>query len=341
MVASDKTMGIGNVGTENVGIENVEIETIKNLNNAAQSAESLTALWPLTEARHLDNDAKYAENLEVRSMRAIARMLTNLDVTVPDAEFVYEGADEIPGRPQEIVDALLVAADAYDAMDSCYEPNYDEAEAEILENGVNNIETIFNKLASHASVDADAINSAADTLGVQGNWIAEDLQNAIEYAKKQSFEYKESVESQKIMLVLCILIKLIAKTSDIQETLPIFLYINEVCECAGVPRMMFKDTQWRELVDCVRNSQVDCSESNENSGNNENNESNENSISALINFVSPLLATEWKKHREDVLWDPEVAKKLAKEEDDRKSREALAAKFAHVEGNKESTQALD
>lgn len=321
MVASNGTIGI-----ENVGIEKVEIETIKNLNNAAQSAANLTALWPLTEARHLDNDAKYAENLEVRSMRAIARMLTNLDVTVPDAEFVYEGADEIPGRPQEIVDALLSAADAYDAMDSCYEPNYDEAEAEILENDVNNIETIFNKLYSHASVDADAINSAADTLGVQGNWVAEDLQNAIGYAKKQSFEYRESVESQKIILVLCILIKLVAKTSDIQETLPIFLYINEVCECAGVPRMMFKDAQWRELVDCVKNSDES---------------SKDSSVYDLIMFAAPLLAAEWQKHREDVLWDPEVAKKLAKEEDDRKSREALAAKFAHVEGNKESTQALD
>ena len=316
--------------------ESAEVESAEYLKNAAQSAANLTALWPLTEARHLDNDAKYAENLEVRSMRAIARMLTNLDVTVPDAEFVYEGADEIPGRPQEIVDALLAAADAYDAMDSCYDPNYDEAEAEILENdvnnNVNNIETIFNKLAYHSSADADAINIAADTLGVQGNWVAEDLQKAVEYAKKQSSEYMESVESQKIMLVLCILIKLVAKTSDIKETLPIFLYINEVCECAGVPRMMFKDTQWRELVDYVRNSQVDCNESNK---------SNENSISALINFASPLLAAEWQKHREDVLWDPEVAKKLAKEEDDRKSREALAAKFAHVEGNKESTQALD
>ncbi len=316
--------------------ESAEVESAENLKNAAQSAANLTALWPLTEARHLDNDAKYAENLEVRSMRAIARMLTNLDVTVPDAEFVYEGADEIPGRPQEIVDALLASADAYDAMDSCYDPNYDEAEAEILENDVNNninnIETIFNKLASHSSADADAINSATDTLGVQGDWVAEDLQKAVEYAKKQSSKYMESVESQKIMLVLCILIKLVAKTSDIKETLPIFLYINEVCECAGVPRMMFKDTQWRELVDYARNSQVDCNESNE---------SNENSISALINFASPLLAAEWQKHREDVLWDPEVAKKLAKEEDDRKSREALAAKFAHVEGNKESTQALD
>ena len=321
---------------ESAEVETAKNESAENLKNAAQSAANLTALWPLTEARHLDNDAKYAENLEVRSMRAIARMLTNLDVTVPDAEFVYEGADEIPGRPQEIVDALLAAADAYDAMDSCYDPNYDEAEAEILENDVNNninnIETIFNKLASHSSADADAINSATDTLGVQGDWVAEDLQKAVEYAKKQSSKYMESVESQKIMLVLCILIKLVAKTSDIKETLPIFLYINEVCECAGVPRMMFKDTQWRELVDYARNSQVDCDESNE---------SNENSISALINFASPLLAAEWQKHREDVLWDPEVAKKLAKEEDDRKSREALAAKFAHVEGNKESTQALD
>ncbi|WP_246906169.1 hypothetical protein [Gardnerella vaginalis] len=310
--------------------ESAEVESAENLKNAAQSAANLTALWPLTEARHLDNDAKYAENLEVRSMRAIARMLTNLDVTVPDAEFVYEGADEIPGRPQEIVDALLAAADAYDEMDSCYDPNYDEAEAEILENdvnnNVNNIETIFNKLASRSSADADAINGAADTLGVQGNWVAEDLQNAIEYAKKQSSEYMESVESQKIMLVLCILIKLVSKTSDIKETLPIFLYINEVCECAGVPRMMFKDTQWRELVDCVKNSDES---------------SKDSSVYDLIMFAAPLLAAEWQKHREDVLWDPEVAKKLAKEEDDRKSREALAAKFAHVEGNKESTQALD
>ena len=315
---------------ESAEVESAKNESAENLKNAAQSAANLTALWPLTEARHLDNDAKYAENLEVRSMRAIARMLTNLDVTVPDAEFVYEGADEIPGRPQEIVDALLAAADAYDEMDSCYEPNYDEAEAEILENdvnnNVNNIETIFNKLAYHSSADADAINSAADTLGVQGNWVAEDLQNAIGYAKKQSFEYRESVESQKIILVLCILIKLVAKTSDIQETLPIFLYINEVCECAGVPRMMFKDSQWRELVDCVKNSDES---------------SKDSSVYDLIMFAAPLLAAEWQKHREDVLWDPEVAKKLAKEEDDRKSREALAAKFAHVEGNKESTQALD
>ncbi len=311
-------------------------EDIKNneksmlmLNDAAQSAARLTELWPLTEARHLDNDAKYAENLEVRSMRAIARILTNLDVTVPDAEFVYEGADEIPGRPQEIVDALLAAADAYDNMDSCYEPNYDEAEEAILENS-NNINSIFSKIASHSAEDSNAINAAADTLNVEGNWSISDIDCAINYAKQMVSCYEnKSLETQKIIVVLSLLTNLIKKTNEICETLPIFLYINEICECAGLPRMMFKDAQWREIVDCVRNSSDKC------------NCDISGDISALVNFISPLLISEWGKHREDVLWDPEVAKKLAKEEDDRKSREALAAKFAHVEGNKESTQALD
>lgn len=308
-----------------------DTESISSLNEAAEAAIKLTALWPLTEVRHLDNDAKYAENLEVRSMRAIARMLTGLDVTVPDAEFVYEGADEIPGRPQEIVDALLAAADAYDNMDSCYEPHYDDAEEEILESNNRNIDSIFKKLTAHISEDIDAINNAANTLGVKGNWSSENLQTAVNCAKQESYLYKsETIEVQKITAILSILSNLILQTNDIRETLPIFLYINEVCECASVPRMMFKDSQWRELVDCVRNSIDNCNCDNYNCD-----------ISTLVNFISPLLISEWEKHREDVLWDPEVAKKLAKEEDDRKSREALAAKFAHVEGNKESTQSLD
>lgn len=39
----------------------------------------------------MDNDAKYAENLQVRVTHAFARILTGQDVTMPDAEFVYEG----------------------------------------------------------------------------------------------------------------------------------------------------------------------------------------------------------------------------------------------------------
>lgn len=308
-------------------VEKLDSQALSLLESAAKSAADLTKLWPLSEARHLDNDAKYAENLEVRAIRTIARIITDLDVTVPDAEFVYEGADEIPGRPQEIVDALLAAANAYDDMDLCYEPDYSEAQEE-LENNTNDVSAIFNKLESNLSNDVNAINGAADSLSVAGNWSVDSLQDAFRCAKQEcDFCGLNSVESQKITAILSILKSLIEKTSNIYETLPIFLYINEVCECAGVPRMMFKDNQWRELVDCVESGKAS--------------ENSENSMSTLLEIAAPLLEREWLKHKEDVLWDPEEAKKLAKEEDDRKSREALAAKFAHVEGNKESTQALD
>lgn len=311
-------------------VEKLDSKALSLLESAAKSAADLTKLWPLSEARHLDNDAKYAENLEVRAIRTIARIITDLDVTVPDAEFVYEGADEIPGRPQEIVDALLAAANAYDDMDLCYEPDYSEAQEE-LENNTNDVSAIFNKLESNLSNDVNAINGAADSLNVADNWSVDSLQDAFRCAKQEcDFCGLNSVESQKITAILSILKSLIEKTSNIYETLPIFLYINEVCECAGVPRMMFKDNQWRELVDCVKSGKA--SEASENG---------ENSMSTLLEIAAPLLEREWLKHKEDVLWDPEEAKKLAKEEDDRKSREALAAKFAHVEGNKESTQALD
>ena len=308
-------------------VEKLDSQALSLLESAAKSAADLTKLWPLSEARHLDNDAKYAENLEVRAIRTIARIITDLDVTVPDAEFVYEGADEIPGRPQEIVDALLAAASAYDDMDLCYDPDYSEAQEE-LENNTNDVSAIFNKLESNLSNDVNAINGAADSLSVAGNWSVDSLQDAFRCAKQEcDFCGLNSVESQKITAILSILKSLIEKTSNIYETLPIFLYINEVCECAGVPRMMFKDNQWRELVDCVKSGKAS--------------ENGENSMSTLLEIAAPLLEREWLKHKEDVLWDPEEAKKLAKEEDDRKSREALAAKFAHVEGNKESTQALD
>lgn len=308
-------------------VEELDSKALSLLESAAKSAADLTKLWPLSEARHLDNDAKYAENLEVRAIRTIARIVTDLDVTVPDAEFVYEGADEIPGRPQEIVDALLAAASAYDDMDLCYDPDYSEAQEE-LENNTNDVNAIFSKLESNLPNDVNAINGAADSLSVAGNWSVESLQDAFRCAKQEcDFCGLNSVESQKITAILSILKSLIEKTSNIYETLPIFLYINEVCECAGIPRMMFKDNQWRELVDCVKSGKAS--------------ENGENSMSTLLEIAAPLLEREWSKHKEDVLWDPEVAKKLAKEEDDRKSREALAAKFAHVEGNKESTQALD
>ena len=61
--------------------------------DAAAVGAGLIELWPLTDAKQMDNDTKYGENLQVRMTRMAARVMTGDDVTVPDAEFVYEGAE--------------------------------------------------------------------------------------------------------------------------------------------------------------------------------------------------------------------------------------------------------
>ena len=71
-----------------------QVTALPAVTEAAEAGSALISLWPLTEAMQMDNDAKYAENLQVRVTRAFARVLTGEDVTVPDAEFVYEGADD-------------------------------------------------------------------------------------------------------------------------------------------------------------------------------------------------------------------------------------------------------
>ena len=98
----------------NVSIE--QIAAMPAVRQAAQKGEELVALWPLTSAAHMGNDAQYAENLQVRLSRTLAQVMTGEAVSMPDAEFVYEGAESIPGRPQSIVDALLAANDALDGL---------------------------------------------------------------------------------------------------------------------------------------------------------------------------------------------------------------------------------
>lgn len=94
-----------------------QVASLPAMKTAVRSGTDLTELWPLTTAERMDNDAKYAENLQVRLTLTMARVLVGTtEVTLPDAEFVYEGADAIPGRPQEVVDALLAANDAYEQL---------------------------------------------------------------------------------------------------------------------------------------------------------------------------------------------------------------------------------
>lgn len=286
-----------------------QVAALPAVTEAAEAGSALISLWPLTEAMQMDNDAKYAENLQVRVTRAFARILTGEDVTVPDAEFVYEGADEIPGRPQSIVDALLAANDAYDTM------------ADYAESG-----------------DARLIVEAADVLGI--DWdsaTAESVREAVAAMEAQveadaeadgrlATSAKPADVAVRFATALAVCDALLGEVSGdavadgsadsvanaAAKILPILLYVNELREQCSVPRICLTDEQILGLLN-ARAKAADA-----------------DTLTATAEYIAPLTVAEWNKHREDVLWNPDEAKRQAKEEDEKRNKEALAAKFAHV-----------
>ena len=286
-----------------------QVAALPAVTEAAEAGSALISLWPLTEAMQMDNDAKYAENLQVRLTRAFARVLTGEDVTVPDAEFVYEGADEIPGRPQNIVDALLAANDAYDTM------------ADYAESG-----------------DARLIVESADVLGI--DWdsaTAESVREAVAAMEAQveadaeadgrlATSAKPADVAVRFATALAVCDALLGEVSGdavadgsadsvanaAAKILPILLYVNELREQCSVPRICLTDEQILGLLN-ARAKAADA-----------------DTLTATAEYIAPLAVAEWNKHREDVLWNPDEAKRQAKEEDEKRNKEALAAKFAHV-----------
>lgn len=286
-----------------------QVAALPAVTEAAEAGSALISLWPLTEAMQMDNDAKYAENLQVRVTRAFARILTGEDVTVPDAEFVYEGADEIPGRPQSIVDALLAANDAYDTM------------ADYAESG-----------------DARLIVEAADVLGI--DWDSATAESVRETVAAMEAQVEADAEADgrlatsakpadvavRFATALAVCDALLGEVSGDAVTdgsadsvanaaakiLPILLYVNELREQCSVPRICLTDEQILGLLN-ARAKAADA-----------------DTLTATAEYIAPLAVAEWNKHREDVLWNPDEAKRQAKEEDEKRNKEALAAKFAHV-----------
>ena len=296
-----------------------QVAALPAVAKAAEVGSGLIALWPLIEAMQMDNDAKYAENLQVRITRAFARILTGEDVTVPDAEFVYEGADEIPGRPQNIVDALLAANDAYDTMTGYAE-----------------------------SGDAELIIEAANALGV--DWDSETAESVKEAIAAVEAQVEADAEADgrlatsaepadvavRFATALAVCDALLGEVSGdavadgsadsvanaAAKILPILLYVNELREQCSVPRICLTDKQILDLIEARANT------------------SGADSLAATAEFIAPLAQAEWDKHREDVLWTPDEAKRQAKEEDEKRNKEALVAKFAHIKDdpNKETVE---
>ena len=271
-----------------IALNETEIRRIADLpevREAARSAEELTALWPLGSALQMDNDAKYTEDLQVRFTLAFARVLTGMDATPADAEFVYEGADAIPGRPQAIVDALLAADEAYEVMGDYARDR-----------------------------ETDLIVEAAQALGAGwGNDTVLSVNDAIASATSYAAQVANAPMAERFAAALAVCDALLGVVSagvgDAHEaavrSLPVLLYVNEWREECAVPRICLTDEQILGLAEARWNAS--------------------DTMGATVEFIAPLAAAEWRRHRENVLWDPDEAKQRAKAEDEERNKRELAA----------------
>lgn len=272
--------------------------------DAAAVGAGLIELWPLTDAKQMDNDTKYGENLQVRMTRMAARVMTGDDVTVPDAEFVYEGADEIPGRPQRIVDALLAANDAYDEMGDYSETG----DTRLIMRGAGQLGVDWDDDTVHAI--AEALEAIEQAIGVGGA----DAAGATAPANAAPSADVEAIAQRFATVTVAAdgLLRLIDLRKP-SRAVPVMFYVNELCERLSVPRLCFKAEQLSSLMTARSLTNDD-----------------EAALAETVKLFTMVAASEWKRHHDDVLWDAAEAKRLAKEEDERRNKEALAAKFAHV-----------
>lgn len=272
--------------------------------DAAAVGAGLIELWPLTDAKQMDNDTKYGENLQVRMTRMAARVMTGDDVTVPDAEFVYEGADEIPGRPQRIVDALLAANDAYDEMGDYSETG----DTRLIMRGAGQLGVDWDDDTVHAI--AEALEAIEQAIGAADGAAA----GAAAPANAAPSADVEAIAQRFATVTVAAdgLLRLIDLRKP-SRAVPVMFYVNELCERLSVPRLCFKAEQLSSLMTARSLTNDD-----------------EAVLAETVKLFTMVAASEWKRHHDDVLWDAAEAKRLAKEEDERRNKEALAAKFAHV-----------
>lgn len=276
--------------------------------DAAAVGAGLIELWPLADAKQMDNDTKYGENLQVRMTRMAARVMTGDDVTVPDAEFVYEGADEIPGRPQRIVDALLAANDAYDEMGDYSETG----DTRLIMRGAGQLGVDWDDDTVHAI--AEALEAIEQAIGAADGAAGGAAAGAAAPANAAPSADVEAIAQRFATVTVAAdgLLRLIDLRKP-SRAVPVMFYVNELCERLSVPRLCFKAEQLSSLMTARSLTNDD-----------------EAVLAETVKLFTMVAASEWKRHHDDVLWDAAEAKRLAKEEDERRNKEALAAKFAHV-----------
>lgn len=280
-------------------LNNWKINNEDAYEKAHTAYNDLASLWPLTDAEQLSNDVHYGDNLQVKQTLEIAKLILadktyqnaqNVDITIADAEYVFEGAIDIPGRDQEIVDALLAANDAYDT-------------ARELENefGAMQIVQIAACLSAGDSVSAD-LNALDAVIDEVANF--EQIDDPVANLLRG---YQLGLQSS---------LTIAQNSADpVCRAALVILVANEYLAVTSSPRTFASAQQLSALAD---------------------NGLSDERAAELVNAA----AEQWEIYRREILWNKDEAKRIAKEEDERKSKEALAAKFAHIKDdpNKEEVE---
>lgn len=299
-----------------------EIAALPAVREAAQVGARLMGLWPLQDARHLDNDAAYAETLQVRVCRNVAGALSGRRISMADAEFIYEGADAIPGRDQAVVDALLAVIDAYDAM-AAYSATGD---VETVMSALRSMDVPWSDEAWH-SLDAvlhEVEIAVGEVRGRDGN-VHDDgariagrlalVALALGAAARAVVPHREVEDARRVRAETengqsddgSAVAPLNGMGAGVRASFALLPYANGLCERLAIPGIVVADAQWGHVVACADKG---C---------------------AVADVLAAASQAEWRRHYEDVLWDRDEAKRIARQEDERRSKEALAARFSHVE----------
>ena len=256
----------------------------------------LVKMWPLQTNQELENDVKYAENLQVMFSGMMTQVLLKRSEEVDQsvAEAVYEGMDVLPGVDPEIIRTLMDANRAYDVMASYH--------------GVDGIE-LFMETARILGIDVET------RIEKEIQDLMENLSRTMRSAS--GFEVDDDVAEN---------VGICYGTDDSQEqairVLPVLLFVNAMRNQLSIPPTFINAEQLINLFglrDTARQfgrpqSVFDSS-------------FNPLTFSTTVKYLAFFAGQEWLRHMRFLEWDPKQAEQDAKDEDEHKSREALAKKY--------------
>ena len=288
---------------------------------AIESASDLVSHWPLQTAQEMENDAKYAEDLQVRSTRMMARILlgSQEEIDPSVAEAVYEGMDWIPGCDQGIVDALMAANQAYDDMSVFSET----ADTELFFETVKTL---------GASVDASMEKELRETLPRTAESMNQicmaftGIDGGERHSESTTEQYSLIARYLASQAIFDVLMNIVCRDAENRQeqavrALPVLLYANELRELLGVPHTAMNEDELARLIDLRASVYPETAT---------HNDFNEQTFCESVKFLAPIDRREWSDRAHKLEWDPKKAEQEAKEADELKSKKALEEKFKHV-----------